>query len=125
MKNRNICYLVLFLIFSASFTAIAQLPEEQRLHEIEEELNALNHRLSQDLNPEERGHLEQRSETLLAERRDLEEHLNRLRPGDGKLPPNDETNKNFIRNPVVIAAIIGAIGVITAALIGLKKRDQS
>ena len=117
MKSRNICYLVLFLIFSASFTAIAQLPEEQRLHEIEEELNALNHRLSQDLNPEERGHLEQRRETLLAERRDLEEHLNRL--------GNDETNKNFIRNPVVIAAIIGAIGVITAALIGLKKRDRS
>ena len=68
MKSRKIWYLFLFLIFSALFIAIAQLPEEQRLNEIEQELNALNQKLSEELSPEERGHLEQRIGNLMAEK---------------------------------------------------------
>lgn len=125
MRNRSILYLFLFFIFSASLPAIAQLPEEQRLHVIEQEQNELHQRLSEDLSPEDREHLEQMMEDLLAERRELEKHIKAYGKEKAGQVKSGETDKNPLWDPVIIAAIIGAIGAIMAALIGLKKRYQS
>ena len=125
MRNLSILYLFLFFIFSTPLPAVAQLPEEQRLHEIEQEQNELHQRLSEDLRPEEKGRLEQRMEDLWAERRELEKHIKAIQEGIDRKGPLGETDKSPFRDPVVIAAIIGAIGAITAALIGLMKRYRS
>ncbi|MCP3887428.1 MAG: hypothetical protein GY702_00945 [Desulfobulbaceae bacterium] len=125
MRNRSILYLFLFFIYSASLPAIAQLPEEHRLHEIEQEQVEINQMLSEDLSPEEKGHLEQKMEDLLAERRELEEYIRGKREEENRTDPSGENGKKPLLDPVVIAAIIGAIGVITAALISLKKKYRS
>ena len=80
---------------------------------------------------EDREELERRLEKLRIHIEELERNLNDLRnaqktptpgPNNGPPPTFIEFIINALKSPTVWAAIIGAIGAIIAALIGIKKR---
>jgi septal ring factor EnvC (AmiA/AmiB activator) len=95
---------------------------ENRIHEIENEQRDLSNQLREDLNEDQRRELEAmlgdrdiEHETLHKELHDLRE---KLRDRNGPTPPIVE----IIKQPPVLAAIIGAIAIIVAALIRRSRK---
>ena len=91
--------------------------KSQRIAEINRELEDLREQLKGVADPERRQGIEEDIERLERERDDLE----REGPGDHE-PGFFEFIADAIKNPIVLAALIGAIGAIIAALIGIKRR---
>jgi hypothetical protein len=115
MKYSTVLYFSLVLLISIPLIATAQTDRDQRLHQIEGELAEIEHRLSEELHPDERAQLEQKFEELQGEKIELQQ-------SSGIPIEPAEKNGHIFSNPIVIAAIIGALGAIIGALIGLKKR---
>ena len=123
MRHCQIVFVLVCLLCLLPPNAFTQEPEKNRLHEIEQELNALEGRLGEDLEPDERRHLERTRDDLLNEARGHEDHISLA--GEEERPPPAGDDESLFENPTVIAAIIGAVGVILAALISLLRRDRS
>jgi len=118
MNNSNILYFFLLLAFFIPLIATAQMQEERRLEEIEQEMVKIEHRLGDELHPDDRSLLEQRFEGLHEEKRELKEFLEDR--GRNELPIEPPDGKEL--SPTIVAAIIGALGAIIVALIGLMRR---
>ena len=122
MKKSNIVYLMLILVLFIPLISTAQMQEERRLHEIEQELMELERKLEEEMHPEDRGRFQQNAEELHAEKRGLEEFLNNGK--DRKEHTNEHPDENGL-DPTIVVAIIGALGAIIVAIIGIKKGKSS
>jgi hypothetical protein len=139
---RFISVLIVCIVFILVGTPVQT---QERPEDIQNEIQNLkgqiqhNRGIQQDLErqlretsvAEDREELERRLEKLRIHIEELERNLNDIRntqkgpmpgPNDGPPPTFIESIINALKSPTVWAAIIGAIGAIIAALIGIKKR---
>ena len=139
---RFISVLIVCIVFILVGTPVQT---QERPEDIQNEIKNLegqiqhNRGIQQDLErqlretsvAEDREELERRLEKLRIHIEELERNLNDIRntqkgpmpgPNDGPPPTFIESIINALKSPTVWAAIIGAIGAIIAALIGIKKR---
>lgn len=97
---------------------------ERQIEDNKRQQDEIEMRLRETPGGEHRPELERRLGELRNEQAELRRQLNELRTrsNNGQEPTFIETIINALKSPAVWAAIIGAIGAIIAALIGIKKR---
>jgi hypothetical protein len=102
---------------------------QQEIERNERRLEEIERQLGEPLDGEHREGLEREKKELLNSNRELDKKIRDIeksnvghRPNNGPPPTFIESIINALKSPVVWASIIGAIGGIIAALIGIKKR---
>lgn len=136
MKSRYMLYILLVIMCSLSLleTQAQQPPVDLdaeinkaqiRISEIVEEEGHLRERFERSQSAEERQEIEAQLQRLDDEKRHLEREIARLLKQIkelGEQPPPSRTFWDIIKDPPVLAAIIGAIAVVLAAVIGLLRK---